>query len=153
MEAIPRWLSAYLDSEGKARIEAAIAKAEAATSGEIVPMIVHRSTHTGHVRWILFFALVSVLVALAPSGLLLLPPPIQTWMPLLGLEAGMIAIAWVFAAQLARMDFFQRLCTPEADQDAATMMRAELEFFESGIKKTQAQTGVLIFVSLLEHEA
>lgn len=146
--AIPQWLSGYLDRVGVERISRAIALAEARTSGEIVPMIVHRSTHAGHVRWILFFAFLSVFVGLVPSvSSRFAELPFWAW------EGVAVTLAIAFAWPLARLDFFQRLCTPEVDQDASVLMRAELEFFESNIKKTHGKTGVLIFVSWLEHEA
>lgn len=147
MSKIPRWLSSYLDDEGIRRIAETVASAETRTSGEIVPMIVRRSTHSGHVVWVLFFATLSLLIGLVPSMSAITALSVG-WLEILA-----IVSAAIFAWPLAKTNFFQRLCTPAVDRDAAAMMRAELEFFESDIQKTKGKTGVLIFVSLLEREA
>ncbi len=148
MEQLPHWLTGYMDAPGAASIAAAVEAAERRTSGEIVPMIVRRSTHTGHVAWVLFFALSSLFIGFAPIA-----PGFGADVSLWVLEGAGLVCAASLAWPLARLGFFQKLCTPEADRDAAAMMRAELEFFESGVTKTESRTGVLIFVSLLERRA
>ena len=49
MDTLPSWATRALGAQGHERIEAAIARAEARTSGEIVPLLVRRSSTVGHV--------------------------------------------------------------------------------------------------------
>ena len=45
----PNWARQVLGDDGVERIETAIADAESSTSGEIVPILVRRSSTVGHV--------------------------------------------------------------------------------------------------------
>ena len=61
------WVRKYLKSEDIARIETCVAEAEKLTSGEIVPMIVRRSSSIGHVApmllmmfLLLFFVMIEI---------------------------------------------------------------------------------------------
>jgi len=145
---IPHWLKAHLSAEQAQQIAGAIQKAESSTSGEIVPMIVRRSSTVGHVPVILLSLSIALFFALDGRG----------W------RAEMLGEHWAWylveialllatAGLLSRFHWVQRLLTPRADQIVQVNMRAEIEFYESGIKKTRGSTGVLIFVSLMEQRA
>ena len=62
-----------------------------------------------------------------------------------------LAVGLVFWAR--RSAWWLRALTSERDRNILVNMRAELEFFESGLDKTQGETGVLIYVSLAERMA
>jgi putative membrane protein len=145
---IPRWLTKHVDADGLERIRAAVVSAEKKTSGEIVPMIVRRSTHLRHVPWIVFFFFLAVFSALLPyvSQYLWQAP---YWV----LEVGVVVASGFLAGALSGFDTVRRLCTPSADLDSSVLLRAQLEFYECDLRNTKGKTGILIFISLLEHEA
>lgn len=133
----------------------AITEAEKKTSGEMRLMIVKRSAHAGYVLPAVFLVLVS-LSLLAAWYLRQLP----------GLEAGLILLddPWWFipavlvmcalvALGLSRVEAIQRVFIPPLDQHRAVMTRAELEFYREGLNHTKGATGILLFLSLFEHEA
>lgn len=145
---IPIWLTRVLDDQGAEKIATAVRQAEQRTSAEIVPMIVRRSVTIGHVPLLLF--LIHILVLL-----LLLPVLVSGWsqIPYWGLELGVFIVAGVLAWLQSGWSFWHRYLTAPEDRELSARRRAELEFYESNIKQTSASTGVLIFVSLLEHQA
>jgi putative membrane protein len=68
-----------------------------------------------------------------------------------------LAVGWLLSGGLAlglsRLDAIQRLLTPRIDQIHQVEMRAEVEFYEHEVGKTKGDTGILLFVSLMEHRA
>jgi putative membrane protein len=145
---IPSWLKAHLKLEEVAHITQAIGQAESTTSGEIVPMIVRRSSTIGHVPVILLTLLVAIFFVLDGPG----------W------QAEAIGEHWLwYLADLvlltavtaggARLPWIQRLLTTRGDQALQVDSRSVIEFYESNIHRTKDATGVLIFVSLMEHRA
>jgi putative membrane protein len=145
---IPHWLKAYLSAEQGEQIAGAIQRAESTTSGEIVPMIVRRSSTVGHVPMILLALSAALFFALDGPG----------WRAEVAGEHWAwyvveIVILVAASALLSRFHWVQRLLTTRADQVVQVNMRAEIEFYESGIKETRDSTGVLIFVSLMEQRA
>ncbi len=145
---LPRWISTYLDDEHHQSIENAIAAAEANTSGEIVPMIVRRSSTIGHVPVVVFAFLVIVfLAANTPAHIAELIGHHWGW---LIVEA---IVIYVTAIGLSLIPAVQRLFTPKADQVSQVHRRAEIEFFEAKLNQTQDATGILLFVSMLERRA
>lgn len=145
---IPHWLKSYLTTEQLQHIADAVKQAESTTSGEIVPMIVRRSSTVGHVPVIGLSVLVALFFALDGPGVQ------GDW---LGHHwawyLGDVAVLLMVGGLLSRLSWVQRLLTPRSDQAVQVDMRAEIEFYRSEIKKTRDSTGVLIFVSLLERRA
>lgn len=145
---IPKWLKNHLTTEQVARLSERVAEAELHTSGEIVPVLVHRSTAVGHVKWILTGFLAVVFLILEAWYTNFTWGWHWTWLPLVGF------VAVVFLSfELAKLDWVQRIFTPQDDEDSQVAQRAELEFYRSHIKKTQNGTGILIFVSWMEKRA
>jgi putative membrane protein len=148
MEALPDWATKVLGADGHDRIEQAIASAEATTSGEIVPVLVRRSSTVGHVP---ILAMALVLIA---AFLLDLPIMLSEWG---GSETIWIGVCLLGAAGigflLSRLDAVERLLTPRTDQMHQVDLRAQVEFYELGLSQTEARTGVLLLVSLMEHRA
>jgi putative membrane protein len=147
-QELPSWAHSLVDTDGVERIETAIADAESRTSGEIVPILVRRSSTIGHVPLIAFsLLLLCVLLSDLPVYLSGLGGPHWFW----------LGASWLLAFGLAigasRLDFAQRLLTPRIDQTQQVEMRAEIEFYEHGVGQTEGNTGILLFVSLLEHRA
>ena len=127
----------FLSDSDLKEIEKAVIEAEKKTSGEIVPVFVKSSSTTGHVFWMLGLI-----------GLLFIYRFISEDEPLLDLA--LLIGAVVGAALLARVDSVKRFLIPLEDRIAQCDRRAELEFYENNLAHTDGDTGVMIFVSLLE---
>ncbi|MBX9925648.1 MAG: TPM domain-containing protein [Hyphomicrobiaceae bacterium] len=130
-------------AEDKARIGAAIAKAEKTTSGEILAVVCLRSDSYLHVPF-----LVAALAAL------LVPWPLiyLTW----------IKVQWIYAAQLAVFALLVALTwplemrmwfVPASLKRANAHRRAVEQFLAQNLHTTGGRTGVLIFVALAERYA
>lgn len=144
---IPKWVKCNVDEVGLEKIRKAVTDAEKTTSGEIVPMIVRSSASTGHVFWLLALAFLALFTLLAYNTV------DRADQYFVAYEIGALVAAVALAALLSRFDFVRRLCTPDSDRSASVMRRAQLEFYQQDLKKTKGGTGILIFVSLMEHEA
>lgn len=173
--ALPEWLDASLSRDEIARIEQAVREAEKRTSAEIVPMIVHRSTlkATGDriLFWISFgflgvggaisFALLGGLdEALLERVLMAIgiwPSPTMYTVLAIVAEAlvalAAVGLAWLVSTYLSSFDGMHRLVFPSSDLTLETEHRAHAEFLASDLRSTSGRTGVLLFVSMLEHRA
>ena len=148
MRELPSWARSLLGTDGAGRIETAIADAESRTSGEIVPMIVRRSSTVGHVPLLAFcLLLLGVLLSNFPVYLARLGGLHWMWL------TGSWALAFALAVALSRLDVTQRLLTSRLDQTLQVEMRAEVEFYEQGVGRTEGNTGILLYVSLMERRA
>ena len=149
MDELPGWARRALGADGAERIERAVADAESHTSGEIVPIVVRRSSTVGHVP-LLGFSLLLLLLLLAdlPARLVLL---------LGGPQLGWLAACWLLAAGLAlvgsRLDAVQRLLTPRMDQQQQVDLRAQVEFYQLEMRRTRGRTGILLLASMMERRA
>ena len=148
---LPNWICKRIDEAGVERVRAAVHKAELSTSAEIVPMIVRRSSAIAHVPTSLFLFLSLVWMCVFPFVAVYVSDFFASYAILATAnELFGFLLAAVLSAMLGHLSFFQRIFVPKIDQVAQVDDRAELEFFESNIKKTDGSTGILIFVSLLE---
>ncbi|MBL7670684.1 MAG: TPM domain-containing protein [Bdellovibrionaceae bacterium] len=142
------WIKKYLTEDEVRRLSEVVRRAEQRTSGEIVPVIVDRSTGIGHV---------SLMLTLFSSlAFFLLEIPIQTYFfsPLwLSLSPLMVFVFWGISLILARKPFWQRILTHPREQSQQVWNRAELEFSRNKIGRTSEGTGILIFVSVMERKA
>jgi len=142
---IPGFARHYLKQEDIPAIQKAISKAELQTSAEIVPMVVERSSTTGHVSLILFFGLMGVFAFL--DGLLF---HVDGWGMGPWIYFLILPGFWGVSLFQAKCSFTQRLCISPQDRLHQVQSRALVEFYEQGLEKTTGGTGVLIFVSLME---
>jgi putative membrane protein len=148
MQGLPNWALKSLGHDGAERIEAAIADAESRTSGEIVPILVRRSSTVGHVPLMAFtLLLLCMLLGDLPVHFSALGGAHWVWLAVGWLLSGGLALG------LSRLDAIQRLLTPRIDQIHQVEMRAEVEFYEHEVGHTEGDTGILLFVSLMEHRA
>lgn len=111
-------------------------------------MIVERSTPVAHVFPLAAFALMtfSLLILWILRFELILSD--QWYLPP-ALMIGSIALAWF----IARCDFFRRALTSKREMAQEVWKRAQLEFHQEGLNGTKAQTGILIMLSMMEHQA
>jgi putative membrane protein len=133
---------ALLDDAARARIEVAITDVEQRTAGEIVVVAVPRSDayHEARLLYGAAFAL-----AAAAFAHLLWPGLAVAW--LLWLQIGVAALLWLV---LGWPPLLRLLISARRLGDAA-QRRAREEFLDHNVFATRDRTGVLIFVSELEH--
>jgi putative membrane protein len=143
----PRWCLKFISPTGIHAVVQAVKVAEEKTSGEIIPMIVRRSSSLGHLGFQIFtFAcLLATFLYLALEKLTLIEHP--AWIAM-----ALVVILWPISEWLARFQWLQRLFTIPAEQMWQVNARATLEFYGSGFQRTQNHTGVLIFLSLMERK-
>ena len=131
----------FLAADDKERILAAVREAESRTSGEIRVLIVGRSAPRLILVPLVLGALAGVLVYLWCVRLTWHHPGLFD--VILSLAVGLVcAIAGMWVIPRSR----------EA-KDRAVWARAKREFARLGIGKTSGSTGVLVMLSLWEHEA
>ncbi len=146
---IPNWLNSYLDNNDLNDIEEAVKKAELKTSGEIIPMIARSSSTVGHVPLLLALLLLTIFFSIDLFELQSEYLHFQEWVLVI-----LNLVTLVFLMRLfSRLGFIQRWLTPRGDQVAQVEMRAMNEFYNHRIQDTKHSTGILIFISLLEHNA
>lgn len=142
------WIHRYISDEDIQKISHAVQKAEEKTEGEIVPVIVQRSSTVGHVPLTLtmLILLMLVIVELPYSDLLWVKPWVYAW-PFL------IIVIYYLSFALARLSWIQKVFVPERDEVDQVHQRAHLEFYLNKINKTRNHTGILIFISVMEKKA
>jgi len=135
--------------EERAKIKQAVQEAERRTTGEIVPMIVPSSARyreagyrTGLILgWLTLAALLTVETYWLPWG----------WH---AGNAGWLLLAVVAAYGLGEwlgtMPAVIRLVTSRERMAYKVQLRTQQAFYQHGFHRTQARTGVLILISLLE---
>lgn len=133
--------SKFLSSEERDRIRGAIESAERSTAGEIRVLVVGRS-----VPWSWF---AGILVGLAAGGATWAIQHAASWG-----HPGLVEILVALAAA-AGVSFLGAWLIPagRSRKDGAVWSRAKREFVNLGIAKTEGATGVLVMISLHEHEA
>ncbi|OQW33048.1 MAG: hypothetical protein A4E19_06805 [Nitrospira sp. SG-bin1] len=140
-----------LTAEERERIRLAVHAAEQHTNAEIVPMIVSRSGlyRDAQHRFGLILAL-SVLTILLTTDMFWLP---WGWH---ASNAAWLVLATILAygagVWLGTYDPVIRRLTPTDRMRHKVRLRAERAFTQHAVSQTRERTGVLIMVSLLEHQ-
>ena len=123
-------------------ISQAIEKAESKTSGEIVPVILNASDHYPGARW-----RVATSVALLLGLITMLAVP-----DLSGLYLLVALCLYVFLGHLlATQAQVLRLALSQSEIDEEVQQKAYESFMQLNLHRTKDRTGILIFVSMLEH--
>jgi putative membrane protein len=132
-----------LDDADREAVHEALREAERGTIGEIVPVVVERSDAHPGAKWL--SALSFLLI-----GTALLAPHLPWEHPavFMACQIALGALGWVVARALPD---FRRLFVPVARATEVCEEQALQEFFGNGLHETERRTGVLLFVSLLEH--
>jgi len=132
-----------LSANEKERLAEAVRRVEASTAGELVVVVAERSDE---------YALFRGGFALALA--LLVGQEVARLWPDLSVSLSL----WLFSALAVSLYFFAgwprllRLLVPRARRAAMALARAQRAFFEEGVIETRSRSGVLIFLSELEHE-
>ena len=124
-------------------IKEAVGKAESHTSGEILPVILKQSDFypAAHFRLAL---VMGVLFSLVFYNTYDFNDPITLiWVQFPGMILGYA---------LAFFPFFKKLFTTNAEMNEEVHQRAIEVYFENKVSMTRDRTGIMIFVSLLEHK-
>ena len=124
------------------RVEEAIGRAEAKTSGEIVPMVVDQSDAYLHVN---FIGALIVQFAAFLAAIWLLPVFDPLWI-LLAQVAGLVSGYLAFG----HVSTLKRICLSPRIAEEEVFERALRAFRELEVSRTAERTGILILVSLLE---
>ncbi|MGE3680793.1 MAG: TPM domain-containing protein [Bdellovibrionales bacterium] len=142
---MPRTLMNQQELDHLAKV---VAEVESQTSGEIRLMIVSRSARTGHVVTLLWFFLMALAMAAVWYQRHRMIFNADWWLlPLV--ISGSLLVAWI----LARIPWVERQLLWPSDVLAQVWARAELEFHREGLGQTAGRTGILLFLSLREHQA
>jgi putative membrane protein len=133
----------FFSEEEQTRIRQAVTAAEEKTSGEIVPVLVSASARYTEIE------LLGLVVGLG-VGTLAAAMYADAWghdfvylWPMIGAAAGFFA---------CRIPSVKRGLLPGPRRDDAVLQRSLAAFAGQGLHRTRDRTGILIFVSLLEHE-
>jgi putative membrane protein len=133
----------FFTEEEKGRIRQAVIAAEEKTSGEIVPAVVTASARYTEVE------LLGLVVGLG-IGTLAAAFYADVWghdyvylWPIAGATLTFV---------LCRIPWVKRILLPQRRRDEAVLQRSLALFTAEGLHRTRDHTGILIFVSLLEHE-
>ena len=151
--------SQALPPQDRQRICQAVASAESATSAEIVPVVATSSGRYDRAEDIvgLWFAAIAMAVAWY-----FWPQQVHEagswggwphWLDLVVFLASLIGGFLVGAILASKIGWLRRLFTPVAMQRDEVQARARHVFFDSRVHHTQTRSGLLIFLSLYEHQA
>jgi len=144
---IQKWAKKFIQEQDAKEIAEKVTFIERQTSGEVVPMIVRRSSSLGHVPFVIFFFLCAFFFYMIHIFSLEWMGSIET--PYLVVVGG----ALIFTYGLSQWTWIQRILVTRSDQIDQTWLRAQVEFYGLGINRTNGSTGVLLFVSLMERRA
>ena len=143
MEAHPK-AEKFFSAEEKERLKTTIQQVESKTIGEIVVMVVDRSDHYIEAE-ILGGVLLGSLLSLILS-LLFFHASLWAYVPLSFI---LFFPCWFF---FKKAESFKRHFIGMRRKEEAVRLRAERVFFEKGLYRTEKNTGVLFFLSLLERK-
>ncbi len=139
----------FFSQEDLNRIQTAVQTAEGKTSGEIVPYVVDRSDAYEDADW----RGASLLAVVVFSVLTVLRQYTHLWLPLDVTGIGLATLA-AFAIGFLAVKFVRPLKVLFAGKhliDHRVAERAAQAFISEEVFSTRDRTGILIFVSLLEH--
>ncbi len=132
------------------RIADAVRSAESTTSGEIVPYVAEMSDDYEETIW--QAGLFSALLVLVPYAVI--HALTETWLPWSVGEVMLSALV-VSALSMMTLWFFPRFRLIFASKEKAKLrvaQKAKEAFLHEEVFNTRERTGILIYVSLLEHE-
>jgi putative membrane protein len=140
----------FFSKEDRDRIAEAVKEAESHTSGEIVPYVVDASDAYEESEW----RLGALLAAIAIVVLLLIHLLTSWWLPFTVAE-WVLGITLCFLAGMLLAKFvpgIRRACAGRKTMDRRVAQRAAEAFIAEEVFLTRDRTGVLLFISLLEHK-
>ncbi len=139
----------FFSDQDLSRIKTAVEEAEAKTSGEIVPFVVDHSDDYEEAQWRGAALLTTLVLALC----VFLHSQMEWGFALtFGQMASLALLAGVLGFFFVRWNAFaKRLLAGHRTMERHLGQRAAEAFISEEVFKTRERTGILIFVSLLEH--
>ncbi len=131
--------------QDKTQITEAVKKAEAKTSGELVPLVLPASGNYSFVAYRL--GLVGFFLGTAGALWLHFRYPFWDWLYLFAVQVLGLAVGWA----LGQVPGIVRLLAGKQHMAEEVHEAALASFLRHGLNRTKERTGVLIFISLLEH--
>ncbi|NUM89155.1 MAG: TPM domain-containing protein [Bdellovibrionales bacterium] len=134
-----------LGDAGAGKIEEAVERAEAGSSGELVPVVVERSSAYTFTYWVGAFA--GLVFASVAAWVITREHP---WFPLEQVFILQFAGGLFGALMVQLLPGLQRWMIPRARMRAEVAETALANFIRHGLMETERRTGVLIFMSVFE---
>jgi len=144
-------MTALLEGQAESAVRQRVAALEAATGVEAVSAVIARADSYPEIPWKAFAlgasvaALATVAVALFQPGWEALEAVVETSTAILA-AGGAAAIATVWIAP------FARLFLPRARRESEVLQYAQALFLEAELFRTSRRDGILLLVSLFEHQ-
>lgn len=156
--AVGNWWASFISESEVKSVSEAVAQAELGTQGEILPMIVRRSSVIGSVPWLLNALIMLAIVAFEWPQWLSRKLADLIWthhfyLVYFVLLLVFFVLSHFLAVWLCRFKWVQRLLIAKSDQIFEVEERAQIEFYQNLFRKTEKATGVLIFISIMEQRA
>ncbi len=129
--------------EEKERIRQAVTAAEQKTSGEIVPAVVSASARYTEIELLGLVVGLGIATFAAAVYADVWGHDLVYMLPMVGATAGFFA---------CRIPWVKRRLLSHRRRNEAVLQRSLAAFTAEGLHQTRDHTGILIFVSLLEHE-
>jgi putative membrane protein len=150
--------STYFDDDGRQQIENAVREAESKTSCEIVPVVATASGRYDRAEDIvgLWFAMI---VAVLVWFFIPFRQETGSWgqtpvyVGIITLIVGCIAAFIAGALIASQIRWLRRLFTPNVQMREEVSQRARQVFFDQRVHHAGHSSGVLIYISLYEHQA
>ena len=141
----------FLDTAADDAVKRRITALERSTGVEVVAAVIARADDYPEIPW-KAFALGASLAALAAVAAALTEPGWEAHEAVV--EAAVVVLAAGAAAALATVWIapFARLFLPRARRQAEVLQYAQAMFLESELHRTRRRDGILLLVSLFEHE-
>jgi putative membrane protein len=141
----------FLDAAADSAVKQRIAALESSTGVEVVAAVIARADDYPEIPW-KAFALGASLAALAAVAAALIEPGWEAHEAIM--EAVAVVLAAGAAAALATVWIapFARLFLPRARRQAEVLQYAQALFLETELHRTRRRDGILLLVSLFEHE-
>lgn len=135
-----------LSKEDRALVEAAVKEAEGRTSGEIVPVVVAASANYSYVGHRLGLA-----GAVLATGAIWFLPHSQNLFWEFSAVFFAQALGWLIGWGLGQAPALIRLCVSARTLDSEVHESALASFLHNNLHHTAGRTGILVFISQLEH--
>jgi len=141
----------FLDPAAADAISARVAGIDAASGVEVVTAVIARADSYPEVPW-KAFALGASLAALATTAIALFEPGWEAFEAVVETAVAVLAAGGAMALGTVWIRPFARAFIPAQRCEAEVRQYAQALFLEHGLHRTQRRDGVLVLVSLLEHQ-
>lgn len=151
--------SDVFSDEQKQKVLQAVVEAESQTSCEIVPVVASSSGRYDRAEDIVGLWLATITAGVMWTAFPREPAESGSWsagsvsLGVLTVVAGVVVAFLVGAVCGSRVNWLRRLFAPKKQMQEEVAARARSVFFDNRVHHTAGATGLLIYVSLFEHQA